>query len=149
MCQVSISKRSIWFRITIRWVSPSYLTLPLSAQKRCATPALQMTGLWGVTGNPGPQAPRHRARRNVGPTVLSLITELLWLLYHCHAQFTLAGLDCGDQFAAEGRNVFHDPAPHQVAVLQGWFIDPDRAGVHQVVLDAEAAGGPAPGDYSG
>src|SRR6266508_6224537 len=57
--------------------------------------------------------------------------------------------DGGDQFVAERRDVLHHTPPHDVAVAEGRLVDPGGAGVHQVVLDAEASGGPVPADDAG
>src|SRR6266545_1148433 len=57
--------------------------------------------------------------------------------------------DGGDELAAERRDVLHHTPPHDGAVAKGWLVHPGGAGVHQVVLDAEAPGGPVPADDSG
>src|SRR4030095_3168078 len=54
-----------------------------------------------------------------------------------------------DEFAAERRDVLHHTPPHDGAVAEGRLIDPRGPGVHQVVLDAEAPGGPMPPDDAG
>ena len=53
----------------------------------------------------------------------------------------LAYLDRGHEFAAEIGDVGDDAPPYEVAVAEGGLIHPGRAGIHQVVLDAQAAGG--------
>src|SRR6266545_2554187 len=57
--------------------------------------------------------------------------------------------DGSDQFVAERRDVLHHTPPHDVAVAESWLVDPGGAGVHQVVLDAEASGGPVSADDAG
>src|SRR6266545_728027 len=57
--------------------------------------------------------------------------------------------DGSDQFVAERRDVLHHTPPHDVAVAESWLVDPGGAGVHQVVLDAEASGGPVSADEPG
>src|SRR5215208_5689081 len=53
----------------------------------------------------------------------------------------LAPLDRGHELSAEIWDVGHYAAPHEVAVAEGGLVHPGRARVHQIVLDAQAAGG--------
>src|SRR6266508_79720 len=57
--------------------------------------------------------------------------------------------DGGDELAAERRDVLHHTPPHDGAVAKGRLVHPGCAGVHQVVLDAEAPGRLVPADDAG
>src|SRR2546430_13542385 len=57
--------------------------------------------------------------------------------------------DGGDEFATEVGDVLDHSAPDDVAVAEGGFVDPDRTGVHEIVLDPQAPGGALPVDDAG
>ena len=57
--------------------------------------------------------------------------------------------DSGHELAAEGGDVCDHAAPDEVALAKRRFVHPGRAGVLEVVLDAQRARSPRAIDYAG